>query len=297
MDILNYCILSDNGHILTIPSQKDYKIGKDEYKDFKQALLNIKATWEGKQEFHFPYNATNVIELLKAGQVVDFRKLQLFPTPIDLAAYMWECLVYQMNFPYREIENMKVLEPGAGTGNLIKYLRNVGFKSVDYCEVCPEFDYILKAETAGIVINKVGTDFLKLDAKNEYDLVFANPPFGSDTKHLTKMLECVKEGGYVCTLMGEGFYKKHMENDCADIYKKYPNIESQLFLTGTPRCNDKEPDEWIFESTPAGYSLLIVRKCAKAILAKEVKVAEVKEKSVKSLSKKETIKQAQTTMF
>lgn len=294
MEILDYCELSENGHILTVPTSKDFKIDKDEYKEFKQTMLNIKGEWIGKQQFEFPFNAKNVIELIKGGQNIDFRKLQLFPTPVDLAGYMWDCLVYELGFPCKDIANMKVLEPGAGTGSLIKYLRNVGFTSVDYCEICNEFDYIIRAETEGIDINKVGTDFLKLDAKGKYDLIFANPPFNKDTKHFAKMLECVKEGGYICTLMGENFYKDNNKDDFEGFTNK--NSVDKWFCTSTPRCEGKDPDEWIFENTPSGYSLLVVRKCSEP-KPKKVKSVVVKEKPIKPLSKTEMLKQAQVSLF
>lgn len=291
MEILNYCILSDNGHTLTVPTNKEFKISKEEYKEFKQAVLNIKGEWIGNQQFEFPFNATNVIELIKGGQTVDFRKLQLFPTPYDLAGYMWDCLVYDMKFTFKP--NMKVLEPGAGTGNLIKFLRNKGFENIDYCEVCPEFDYIICAETQGIKINKVGTDFLKFDAKSEYDLVFANPPFNKDTKHFAKMLECVKEGGYVCTLMREDFYKDNNKDDFEGFAKKY-NV-NMWFCTSTPRCEGKDPDEWIFADTPSGYSLLIVRKGGAIELEKVVTVPKSEYKEV--VPKMELQKTGQISMF
>lgn len=81
MDILNYCILSANGRILFVPDSKSYKVGKDEYKQFKQTMLNVGGKWEGNQQFSFPYNATSIMERLKLGESVDFRKYQLFPTP------------------------------------------------------------------------------------------------------------------------------------------------------------------------------------------------------------------------
>lgn len=275
--LINYCTLSDDGHKLTLPPKWQFSLDKDEYRDFKQSLLNVKAVWVGNQQFEFPYNAKNVIERMAAGDNIDFRKLQLFPTPIDLADYMWECLIYELGFTFAP--NIKVLEPGAGTGNLIKYLANKGIESIDYCEICPEFDYIIKAETEGIKTKKVGDDFLKSGIKEQYDLVFANPPFSSDTKHFSKMLESVKEGGYVCTLMGDGFFEKNQSDDFEAFSKKYGFKE--WFCTGTPRFDAKEKDEWIFENTPSGYSLLVVRKFYER----------------QPISKREKIKQQQTALF
>ncbi len=257
-NILSHCSLSENGRTLTIPSEKDYKVSREDYSAFKQSLLNIKAEWVGNQQFQFPYNAKNVIEKMKAGEIIDFRKLQLFPTPIDLAGYMWDCLTSEFPFPVDRLNELKVLEPSAGTGNLIKYLRNCGLKEIDYCEICPEYEDILKAETNGIKTNKVETNFLDYQPSGLYDLVFANPPFASDTKHFKKMLECVKPGGYVCTLMGESFYPENSKDEFESFTKKYG--VKQWFCTGTPKCDPKDKDSWIFEGTPSGYSLLVVRK-------------------------------------
>lgn len=180
---------------------------------------------------------------------------------------MWDMLVHESTFPYKDIATLKILEPSAGTGALLRHLTKVGAIDIDYCELCPEFESILLSETQDATIHKVGTDFIKLDKKGYYDLVFANPPFQSDTKHLKKMLEVVREGGYVCTLMGENFHRDNAKNDFEGFCEKWG--ASSFFSTSTPRSDSNDPDEWVFEKTPAGYTLLVLQKANQKVKSKK----------------------------
>lgn len=264
MEILNFCQISANGHNLIVPNAKDYKISKEGYAEFKKQMLNIKGIWKGNQTFEFPYKATEILNRIAKGETYDFRKLQLFPTPYDLAKSMFDslCSEFRKQFDKSKIETMKVLEPSAGTGNLIYFLDSMGFKNIDYCEYCNEYDYILSSNTTGIKANKIGSDFLQLKDKNDcYDLVFANPPFSSDTKHLSKMLEVVKEGGFVVTLLGEGFYSKNAYDDFETFAKKYSSV---FYCTCVSKSDSKNPEDWFFESTPSGYTMLVVQKQAQS---------------------------------
>jgi len=280
MEILNFSTLSDNGRLLTIPSKHEFSINSDDYKVFKQAMLNIKGVWISKQQFEFPFSVKRILERIKAGETVDLRKLQLFPTPFSLAESMFDVLIYQLGFDYKKMPNLRILEPSAGTGNLIRYLHKMGADTIDYCEVSNEYEEILQGECEGITMNKVGGDFLKLSAKDTYDLVFANPPFGSDNKHLKKMLEVCKPGGYVVTLLGENWGRNYKENDFETIYSDL-GIDSFSY-EHTPRCESKDKEDWIFENTPAGFVLLAVRK--KAVIEKPTAV-ELQEKPKKKAKK------------
>lgn len=266
MDILNYCILSDCGHYLTVPKTSEYSLSASEYAEFKSQMLNIKGEWIGKQQFYFPFDASAIIERIKQGESIDLRKLQLFPTSPWISEAMYNALIYTLGFDWKQAHNVRVLEPGAGTGNIINFLRTRGFSNIDYCEICPEYDYMIQAainkqvpisvysETHKETIQKVGTDFLKFKPEEKYDIVFANPPFKSDLKHLLKMIECVKEGGYVCTLLGEGFYDKAEANE--DFLHKYSANATNLYMTKFERVHSKDKEDWHFESTNAGFSML-----------------------------------------
>ena len=258
MEILNFSTLSDNGRFLTIPSKHEFPISAEDYKVFKQAMLNIKGVWISKQQFEFPFSVKCILERIKAGETVDLRKLQLFPTPFSLAESMFDALMYQLGFDYKKMPNLRILEPSAGTGNLIRYLNKMGANTIDYCEVSNEYEQILHGECQGINISKVGEDFLKLSAKDTYDLIFANPPFGSDNKHLKKMIDVCKPGGYVVTLLGENWGSNYKKNDFENIYNDL-GIDA-FFYEQSPRCEGKDKDDWIFENTPAGFVLLAVRK-------------------------------------
>lgn len=177
---------------------------------------------------------------------------------MGIAREMWDSLLYYLDF--KPNAAMKVLEPNAGTGSLIERLQYYyDFACIDYCEICNEYDSILQSNVDMSRVKKVGTDFLKLQAKNSYDLVFANPPFASDTKHLAKMIEVCKPCGYVCTLLGESFYGKYTEDDFSSFFAKYKNVEV-VDMSMCEKVDSKDKEDWHFESTPAGYTRLTLRK-------------------------------------
>jgi 16S rRNA G966 N2-methylase RsmD len=285
MEILDYCIIENNGTTLRVPTQKEYSMAKEDYLQFKNLMLNIKGKWIGNQTFQFPFNATNLLSKLKNGEKVDLRKLQLFPTPTDLACSMWDYLSSEFNTEF-DFEKARVLEPSAGTGNLIKYLGKVGFRNIDYCEISEEYNFILESNIDGIKANKVGNDFLKLKPTALYDLVFANPPFKSDTKHFSKMYEVTKEGGFICSLMGESFY---LEN-CKDEFKKFSSLYAgNFFSTYTPQFNSKEKEEWVFDNTNAGFSIIIIQKNTHQISYEIVKDLDLINESSQSYTESSSI--------
>jgi len=133
-------------------------------------------------------------ETVKAGvQVVTAP--QLFPTPADIAALMVEKL---------ELEpGMSVLEPSAGTGNLIRALPG-GIGSVTAVEVNRELCRLLHP----LVPRVVCADFLScsLDTLGRFDRVIMNPPFanGADIKHIQHAMGFLKPGGRLVALYANG---------------------------------------------------------------------------------------------
>lgn len=142
---------------------------------------------------------------LKAGvQVVTAN--QLFPTPPDLAARMVE---------EAEIKpGHDVLEPSAGTGNILRacfHLNGAGFtgkpKAGDLVavEINPALTQALANEfpTAKVV----NGDFLNFNGDlGTFDRILMNPPFenGSDIKHIKHALAMLKPGGRLVAICANG---------------------------------------------------------------------------------------------
>jgi phospholipid N-methyltransferase len=131
---------------------------------------------------------------LKAGvQVV--AAPQLFPTPADLATRMVELAKIE---PHH-----LVLEPSAGTGNLVRAIRAKGA-----CVTSVEVDARLAKALADSFMNVRHADFLALNPGDldTFDRVVMNPPFadGADIKHVRHALTMLREGGILVGLCANG---------------------------------------------------------------------------------------------
>jgi phospholipid N-methyltransferase len=135
-------------------------------------------------------------ESLKAGvQVVSAD--QLFPTPPDLARNMAQALDVQ--------PGMTVLEPSAGTGNLLEPLPTVRpGGSLTVVEINQRLCDKLEAWTE----NRHCGDFLELspDQLGTFDRIIMNPPFsnGADIAHIKHALKFLKPGGRLVALCAHG---------------------------------------------------------------------------------------------
>lgn len=124
---------------------------------------------------------------------------QLFPTPPSLAARMVELA---------EIEpGHSVLEPSAGTGNILRAIREAtgGSAVRTAIEINPRLcDRLRIAEEGAHVIN---CDFLQFDAPaTKYDRILMNPPFANadDIKHIRHALGMLKPGGRLVAICANG---------------------------------------------------------------------------------------------
>ena len=135
-------------------------------------------------------------EALKAGvQVVSAP--QLFPTPPELARRMVEAADIQ--------PGNRVLEPSAGTGNILKAI--IAGKAV--CdkvsvEINPRLATLCQTLTPDPVICG---DFLEQNGNlGKFDVILMNPPFanGQDIKHIEHALQFLKPGGRLVAICANG---------------------------------------------------------------------------------------------
>jgi protein-L-isoaspartate O-methyltransferase len=122
---------------------------------------------------------------------------QLFPTPPELAAR----LVRIANIR----EGHRVLEPSAGTGNL---LRAIAELSKPDEVVAVEINSRLAGVGTQLLASRViVADFLTLNGElGEFDRIVMNPPFehGSDIKHIHHALEHLAPGGRLVAICSAG---------------------------------------------------------------------------------------------
>ena len=71
-------------------------------------------------------------------------------------------------------KNGNLLEPSVGNGNLLKFLDNNNYKSIDIYELKKEYLDEIKDNK---IINKYNSDFLKENINMKYDNIIMNPPY------------------------------------------------------------------------------------------------------------------------
>lgn len=145
---------------------------------------------------------------------------QLFPTPPDVAARMVE---------FAEIEpGQRVLEPSAGTGNLLRAIRDAEPEArVTAVELNQKLADMLSTSfnprPAGWAI--LSDDFLTCNGNlGQFDRVLMNPPFqdGSDIKHIQHALTFLKLGGCLVALCANGPRQNDKLRPLADEWEELP---------------------------------------------------------------------------
>ncbi|WPJ21802.1 DdrB-like ParB superfamily domain [Pseudoalteromonas phage vB_Pun_Y3] len=107
-----------------------------------------------------------------------------FPTPETIATDIADMADIE--------QGMRVLEPSAGNGLLADAARAQG-ASVDVVEMGGQLRDILQEKG----YNLIGSDFLEVEASQEYDRIIMNPPFSKDQdiKHVEHAYKMLKPGG------------------------------------------------------------------------------------------------------
>lgn len=139
--------------------------------------------------------------------MIDFE--QYYPTPPDTARKLFHMV------DKRVVANgINILEPSAGTGELIKawgeqffYSRNGYFNKdneIEFNGHCIEINKTRAATLKGKGYKVVWDDFLTFNPLMQYTLIIMNPPFREGVKHLLKAMEvCAPEGQIACILNAE----------------------------------------------------------------------------------------------
>ena len=132
---------------------------------------------------------------LKNGQDVKFKILikimfdrDFYPTPIE---------VIQQMLSTSEINEKIILEPSAGSGNIVDYLKENGAKEVIACELNDKLRLIVE-DKCRIIAN----DFLTVtpDMVSHIDMIVMNPPFSCEEDHILHAYEIAPQGCEIISL-------------------------------------------------------------------------------------------------
>lgn len=185
------------------PAKPRFKpcITKEEQKTLKEDSIDINTKAEAMKD------------ALKQGVEVVVAP-QLFPTPQDIAEKMVE---------YADIRpDDRVLEPSAGTGNLIKAIGNQPDKIA--VEINEELGKRLMNGGISGTHLYIG-DFLSFNGElGTFDKVIMNPPFekGADIKHIKHAFGMLKDGGKLVAICANGPRQQAAFKDIATHWEDLP---------------------------------------------------------------------------
>jgi len=182
-----------DGNALRLVDQLDRKL----YERTNKVLEAAGGKWNRKAKAHlYDGDAAEAMEqIILTGECEIGRKQNFgyFPTPAPLVARMVELAKIE--------PGMSVLEPSAGTGNIVKALYKAG-ALVEAVELLQEnYNILIKQSCAETVICG---NFLALPLDSiRFDRVVMNPPFAkqSDIHHVQHALKFLRGGGRLVSIM------------------------------------------------------------------------------------------------
>lgn len=219
---------------------------KSLYEKVNKAIEKVGGHWEKKRKAHVfgqdpaalfdidkgelkgeEINIEGMKAALKAGVKV-VSAPQLFPTPPEIAERMATLAGIE--------PDSLVLEPSAGTGNLLKaILQNENVRRVVAIEMNYNLAEILAqqfGQDSRVTLirgdfldhTKESIDFKHPEAVRGFDRIIMNPPFekGQDVKHIKHALTTLKPGGRLVALCANGPRQREALKDIADYWEDLP---------------------------------------------------------------------------
>lgn len=166
-------------------------------------------------------------DTLRNGGVQTIVAPQLFPTPPELAARMVQYAAIR--------EGDAVLEPSAGTGNLIRAIKETGVYGVAVCAIeingrlCDALRSAFPVTNGdtwnGSAVTVMQADFLDMPALNQkFDVILMNPPFqnAEDICHILRARAMLAPGGTLVAICANGSRQADALQDEADTWEELP---------------------------------------------------------------------------
>jgi phospholipid N-methyltransferase len=150
-----------------------------------------------------------------------------YPTPENLIRKMTS---------YIDIRTIRtILEPSAGTGNIVEYLikqykNNSSYYSKSYK---PDIDCIeQQSELISVLKGKnfrvVQDNFLDYNSFKKYDLIIMNPPFSQGDKHLLKAIQLQERGGKIICLLNAETLKNSYSNIRKELIRQLEKYDAKV---------------------------------------------------------------------
>lgn len=221
-EILQRCSFKDN--VLYLPQ---VQLNKKSYATVKQWVEEAGGKWTGGkvQGFTFDFDATRVASILTRGERCNLaQEFQFFETPPGVADWLVS-LVGEIH------AGMRVLEPSAGRGAIVKAIHRVCQDvTVDCYELMPENrESLVTIQNARVM----GENFEEEHATYQYDIIVANPPFSKnqDIRHLRRMYAWLKPGGTVAAITST-HWVLGQEKVCTDFKEWLKRVDAHTYEIG-----------------------------------------------------------------
>lgn len=221
-EILQRCSFKDN--VLYLPQ---VQLNKKSYATVKQWVEEAGGKWTGGkvQGFTFAFNATRVASILMKGERCNLAQdFQFFETPAEIADWLVS-LVGEIG------AGMRVLEPSAGRGAIVKAIHRVCPEvTVDCYELMPENREFLQTMQN---VRVMGENFEEERATYQYDVIVANPPFSKnqDIQHLRRMYAWLKPYGVVAAITST-HWVLGQEKACIDFKEWLDRVDAHTYEIG-----------------------------------------------------------------
>ena len=221
-EILQRCSFKDN--VLCLPQ---VQLNKKSYATVKQWVEEAGGKWTGGkvQGFTFDFDATRVASILLKGERCNLaQEFQFFETPAEIADWLVS-LVGELG------AGMRILEPSAGRGAIIKAIHRVCPEvTVDCYELMPENREFLQTMQN---VNIIGENFEKEKLPYLYDVILANPPFSKnqDIRHLRLMYDRLKPCGVVAAITST-HWVMGQEKACVEFKKWLKEVDAHTYEIG-----------------------------------------------------------------
>lgn len=151
---------------------------------------------------------------------MDFQNLfnrDFYPTPHEVIEQM---------LSLSDIRGKIILEPSAGSGNIVDFLQKNGAKKVIACEINTKLQAIIAGKC-----ELIASDFLTVtpDMISHIDMIVMNPPFSAEEAHILHAWEIAPEGCEIISLCNSSLLSRNY-------YERREKIRELIDNNGNRQC-------------------------------------------------------------
>lgn len=151
---------------------------------------------------------------------MDFQNLfnrDFYPTPHEVIEQM---------LSLSDIRGKIILEPSAGSGNIVDFLQKNGAKKVIACEINTKLQAIIAGKC-----ELIASDFLTVtpDMISHIDMIVMNPPFSAEEAHILHAWDIAPEGCEIISLCNSSLLSRNY-------YERREKIRELIDNNGNSQC-------------------------------------------------------------